>query len=182
MSKPRKPPMYSASEPDKEAVKRICELMLEGKALKKICEMDLMPSYSIVWQWHAFDWVKDQIARAREQGTYYRDDETEELLSKKPTSMVDVAWTKLKVEYAERKNARFNPDVFAEKRALPASATPPALPNPEAAKAEDDKMASQLKQLEEKLASMAKVSRGGPRMINVTPIKKPDIDGKAVRK
>lgn len=178
----RKPPLYSADDPDKEALKRICELMGEGKTLTSICKMELMPSWHTVHEWMRLDWVKNAIARAREIGTYARDDEISDIVDAKMTTMVEVARAKLRVETRERRNARFNPDVFADRRALPPSVIPPALPNPEAAKAEDDKMASQLKQLEEKLASMAKVSRGGPRMINVTPLKKPDIDGKAVRK
>lgn len=182
MAKTRKPPMYSVDNPDREAIKRICELMGEGKTLTSICKMELMPSWNTVHEWMRLQWVKDAIARAREIGTYARDDEISEIVDAKMTTMVEVARAKLRVETRERRNARFNPDVFADRRALPPSAVPPALPNPEATKIEDDKMAAQLKAIEEKLAGMAKVQKGGPRMINVTPLKRPDIDGKAVRK
>lgn len=174
--------MYTHDTPDKEALQRVCELLGEAKTLTEICEMPLMPPWNTLHEWMRHQWVRDAIARAREIGSYRRDDETEKLFAKEPKTMVEVQWRKIKAEYLERKNARFNPEVFGERRALPGSAQPPALPNPEAAKLEDDKMAASLKQLEEKLAGMAKVSKGGPRMLNVTPMRKPDIDGKAVRK
>lgn len=182
MAKQRKPQLYSADNPDKQAVIRICELMGEGKSLKKICEMPLMPSWNIVWQWHRHEWVKTQIADARLQGTYYRDDEIGEIAEETMKTMVDVARNKLRIETRERRNARFNPEVFGEKRAAPGGQQPPALPNPEATKLLDDQMAENLKAMEARLASLAKPTKGGPKMINVTPIRKPDIDGKAVRK
>ncbi len=66
--KTKRKPGRPAHEFDQKVADKICSLIIEGKSLKRICAMKLMPSIDTVMRWLAeTPSFHDQYARAREE-------------------------------------------------------------------------------------------------------------------
>jgi hypothetical protein len=95
-------------------VDQICELLVEGHSLKKICSMPQMPSYSTLMSWRrSMPWIQERMDEAREdRGEYLRDMAMEALENanvNEDNIAVQVAKHKALVWAAGVDNGRFSP-------------------------------------------------------------------------
>jgi hypothetical protein len=157
--------------PNPEVVQRIIELMCEeGHTLLQISKMEMMPSFFQIWKWRKnFEGFDKLIKEAELVHASYIDDECLDIADEDAFDAVDVMRNRERINIRQKRAAKYDPERHAERKALPGWEP---VPLPGKGQGNSEHITKALKAIEEKIASGAKVTRGGPRIINVTPMKK----------
>lgn len=160
-----------------DTVAAICEYLIVGKTFREICELPLMPSYTTIARWEREDpETRKLLARATEAGARWRAEECLEIADEEVFDMVDVARNKLRIDTKLKVNGYWNRRIYGEAK-FGYIYDGEEDKNKEGSDALEGETNRKLKAIADRMASMAKHTRGAPRLI--TKEGKPVIEGKA---